>query len=54
MPSDGSRTADTHPLPCISKRDADAGVIVLGPEELRAAWNLAREMVADMPEQEYL
>ncbi len=30
------------------------GKIVLGPEELRAAWDLAREMAADMPEQEYL
>jgi hypothetical protein len=34
--------------------EADAGAVVLGPEELRAAWDLARELAADMPEQEYL
>ncbi len=34
--------------------EADAGAVVLGPEELRAAWDLARELAADMLEQEYL
>ena len=34
--------------------EADAGAVALGPEELRAAWDLARELAAEMPEQEYL
>ena len=34
--------------------ERDAGAIALGLEELRAAWDLARELAAQMPEQEYL
>ncbi len=37
-----------------STGEADAGTVALGPEELRAAWDLARELAAEMPEQEYL
>ena len=34
--------------------ESDTVAVVLGPEELRAAWDLARELAAQMPEQEYL
>ena len=29
-------------------------MVALGPEELRAAWDLARALAAEMPKQEYL